>query len=378
MELRRITMLPPTVAIKYLLCFIMATLALLLGSMPIKAQQPTAYTCDSQIGNGAFYTFAVNPTQPVIAIGHAGGIKLYDEAFRFVDSLSDPIGPIYALAWSNNGQHIAATYAAEDKNFTRVWHVQSKMVLLTIEQPAKFELYPLAWSGNDEKIVLSQQNQMQIWDIASGQMVSSFQATPSAIDSVNIVLWLPNSKIVTVSNFQLQVWDANDGHNLAVIRQNEPIYAVSSQPNTPTITFTLAGSQQLWQWNWQTNAVTPSLPAVVSLDSEPDALAWHGHKLAIALGQQLVIWDTATQQSTVFSDFVGNIDKLVWNTNGTKIYASTSAGKLQIWDANTTDKISEYKNIVGNFASVAWASVGDDLAISNENEISLWNIGNTF
>jgi WD40 repeat protein len=91
---------------------------------------------------------------------------------------SDGISPLWAVAYSRDGQRIAAV---ADSEITTVWDGNSGQVLQTLNsEPAKWQA-GVAFNSDTTRVASAgQDGEVRVWDVGTGAGIWEFKASPTS------------------------------------------------------------------------------------------------------------------------------------------------------------------------------------------------------
>ncbi|MBN9391588.1 MAG: PD40 domain-containing protein [Chloroflexi bacterium] len=122
-------------------------------------------------------------------------------------------GQIDELAWSPDGQTIAAAYgylgSSEDENPIRLWNSDGTLRATLVGHNR--DINGLAWSPDGRYLVSAADDGLRLWS-ASGQEVSSFN---KKFTNFGNPVWLDNGKSLATTNYTplLSIWQINNQGN---------------------------------------------------------------------------------------------------------------------------------------------------------------------
>jgi WD40 repeat protein/tRNA A-37 threonylcarbamoyl transferase component Bud32 len=196
-----------------------------------------------QYGNaGDTGAFAFSPKENLIAIGHKGGIRVYDAAKKVVVKTLDGPDESAWLAWSPDGKQIVG-YGPSGHV---VWSVETGKITHKLERWLTHRPWgPLRWSPDGKTISHIDNNRVVCrWDAASGKLLSK-QTVLSWTDYIDT----PKSpfRFVPLVNDQF-IAISPEGHYRGTPKaEREIVYVVETERGQETLTPAEMAKKYGWQ-----------------------------------------------------------------------------------------------------------------------------------
>ena len=327
-------------------------------------------------------------------------------------------GKIWSVAWSPDGQYLAA---GSTLNIVRVWEVASGKSLYELESSET--MIALAWSPDGSRLAGGAENgDIQVWEIGTDKQ-------PLIVGSVDSrvlrLAWSPDGSLLAIADSnELALWDAA-GWTGSRTLEDSPYYITSmvwSADSSLLVAGGAWGEVMLWQTDNPQPLRTLDVPGgaistvLLVLDdsrlivrSENNLVTlWdvssgemlgriEGHLAAVNLiawspdgsllasdveDTAVILWDTVTWQpyAWLWEDDIGEISSLAWSPDGSVLAGGfmrpggfSGPGKVILWDAASGEEYSFSGHEYG-VSCLAWSPDGQQLVTgSNDYTLILWD-----
>lgn len=208
------------------------------ASIPSTHANPQAQT-NAQSGGNMVYDSAWSPDGKLVASsvdGNAYGyeVQVWDSqtgnlAYK-LQPTANPTASDYIeqVNWSPNGKYIALTV---DGN-VQVWDVATRSMVTTYTGGS------FAWSPDSKMIVSTEGNgTVQVWTALTGKTIYTYNGHVGQGNAgVSTVAWSPDGKRIASGGIDVQVWDATTGGNVYTYNghgsdQHTPIISLAWSPD---------------------------------------------------------------------------------------------------------------------------------------------------
>ena len=416
------------------------------------AQNPTRWN----LPEGAIVRFGKGPATGTItflpdgtqfAIGWKTGIWIYDaETYKESTLFTMETAEIRAFAFSPDGKTLAGSGGGE----TRLWDLATGQHKKTLDHGASditfssdgrtlaigVGLWDAAtgqnlkwllkrggnWSGgrgftfspDDQTFASTQNNNVFLWDISTGDVLESGQHE----DSVNSIVFSPEGRMIASgsSDNTIRLWDAATGQIKNILTDHrDSVYSVSFTPDSSTL-FSGSADKTIRVWDvasgLQKQVLTEHEASIYSVAFSPDgstlmsgsddnaiyfwdvgtgqrletlkehveavnAIAFSPDNAVIATGRgrDILLWDIATGlQMQTLTGHTEGINGIVFSPDGRTLASGSNDGTVRVWNVAT----GQIKEILaerrGGIQKVAFAPDGSTLAGATLGETYLWDV----
>jgi WD40 repeat protein len=300
----------------------------------------------------------------------------------------DQSSSVDTMAWSPDGTHFAAAIEEYDastggnRTVVQVWEVASGHLVTTFSgHPSN--ITALAWSGDGREIVsgsASQEQQgtpgtavaalIQVWNATTGQTVATYRG--HSADNVDALSWAPDGHAIVSSGLDWLAPSANSS--------DQPGVAVS-----------------VVEWNMSTHSEGARYDTQNIQLGNVTGLAWSPDgKYVAAAGQGLVLWNAATgtlrwSSNTSEEQVAWSPDSRYLVSYGVDQQYHASGGafngpyvseiqRIKVWDAATDKNISTMQTGGLDAMDLVWLPGGKIAAVlynpqgGSTGTVSVWNV----
>ena len=247
--------------------------------------------------------------------------------------------------------------------------------------PKKKEVYSISVSPNGEMLALSASYGMQVYDLADGTMLYSFENIVPRFQGVySQIAWSPDNNNIAIGtlNFGVRIWEVSTW-KLVTEFGDEKAYtsAVFSHPgfawspesenlilgvNPTGLTTEDYESGKLLVWDRKSNTWNVIKDNINSISG----VIWNSNNQTLALGNEGV-FDINTGDLLIKTD---GYDYAVWSPNEKHLYGHFDLGG-NVYDLEN----GNYEFDICCYAEIAWSMNGRYFAATPEggNEINIWD-----
>ena len=228
-------------------------------------------------------------------------------------------------------------------------------------------------SPDGQSIVSAGNKTVKIWDLNSGQLITSIQAHNKIIWDV---AYSPNGNTIASASADnlIKIWDANTGRLKQTFDAHKDItFGIAFSPDGKTLVSS-SKNKAIVLWDVETGSIINILKGhnkrVWEVTFSPD-----GEFLASAsFDHSVILWKV--NSGVPVRKFLGHTDA-VWSVdfspNGKKLASSSSDGTVKTWDSLTGIELNSF-NYNSRVYDVKFSPDGKYLAaaLSEDNSIKIW------
>lgn len=278
---------------------------------------------------------------------------------------------IHALAWSPDGQRLAAL--GEDPVQVLVWNALTQKEIAA-RSDFKRRLQALAWSPDSRLLGLAGNDRtVHLWRPGGGYA----REYADHRNWVQTLAWSPNGQQIASgdANKQIHIWETATGQPYLVYRDHTgAVRALVFSPDGTRIASTDENENAVQIWD-ATNGKL--LARYTAHQREISSLAWSSDSRQIVSGswdRTLHVWEASSgRQVARYTGHQGLITAVAWSP-ASKLIASASMDKtVQIWRPQTLQPLFIYHGHTTGVNALAWSPDGARLASAgDETAVHVW------
>lgn len=289
---------------------------------------------------------AWSPDGKLIASGSVDRTAIVWEAStgRKVTTLRNFRGSVLSLAWSPDSQYLAVA-SDVDEDGVQIWDTNSWQPVETLAHGLQTFPTSIAWSPDGKSLAVVA-NDVEIWDIDSGQRTAWLSPSGGALDAK----WSPNGKVLAC-DADLNPGFANEGG----IRIWDPAKGDGQATNSNTF---LLGRH----------------------DSLVESVAWSpdGKKLVSGgMNGVVKVWSLSSKQNLLtLAGHKNDVVSVAWSPDGTMIASGSWDATAKIWDATTGQNLETFQH-PDYVTTVSWSPDSRYLATGDHETIApvrIWEV----
>ena len=306
---------------------------------------------------------------------NTNAVKLWNVAMGQSTTLRGHGGTVLSVAFSPDGATLAT--ASQDAT-VKFWDIATLKNIATLAITPISD--PVAFSPDGSILATGAGVEVRLWDVATGQSVTTFEGHTSLVNSV---AFSPDGTILASggSDGLVKLWNISTGENI-VTRQSTSDY-VGFSDHCP-MAFSPDGMKIASEvisrvkrpmtevWDISTGRrlaffISPGSSGVTSLAFSPD-----GSTLAVAAGSVVGLWDISTEENiATLQDTRGPV---AFSPDG-KILVSRPWSDIKLWDVATRTEITTLEGHEGPVESVAFSPDGTKLTSGAlDGIVKLWDV----
>jgi WD40 repeat protein len=246
----------------------------------------------------------------------------------------------------------------------------------------KIEGYPepiaaLAWSSDGEKLAAAswEDNLVTIWDPMTGDRLDTLAGH---LDNISSLVWSPDGELLASGDADglIILWDPVKGDQIRTLEGHDEVLAALAW--SPNGDFLASSSYDETMIIWDVEVGEP-VHSFNDFYYPISCLGWSPDGTHIAggsLDETITIWDVQTgKEGIVYKDHLSFVTGLDWSPDGTRIASGAMGlGQVLVWDAVTGETLYTLEAHGGPVTAVAWSPDGSMLASSSmDGTVILWD-----
>lgn len=281
----------------------------------------------------------------------------------------------YGLAWSPDGNVLAVGY---DVNKVKLIDVNTGGELRTMSDEIPTGVNPymnrrLAWSPDGTTLAASMGYSIVLWDAVTGRKAATLSKADELIAQADLSFSPDGSILASNVAHDVHLWRIADGTLIGAL----PATSLPPPPPVPTAVPGIAGTQQP--------------PPTTLPDDDPRrylsypglrGIAWwpDNNVLFTDWSYAMILWDAKTgevRRTIPYGNNNSSWSSIITLAGGHIVGLLTSGpqsrGTIRLWNADTGEPVSN--KLPDGASSIAGSPDGQALAVSTQNEVTIWGIG---
>lgn len=350
------------------------------------------------------------------------------ESSRPVSTFSGHDHPVYACAWSTDGNQIMSF---SDDGIVIIWNVETQRKVETFKSEnchchvgvscrwssnsdKILILDPInqrsdAWFNTGKKIKLFTNHRIYSWNSCGNKYVTCYDNNKLKIvdlenktetilcnghaDSVKSCSWAPDdTKVASTSKDKtIIVWDAESGNKLSILygHTDNIINCIWSPDGKKIVSFQ---NRDLLVWNTKT---FQQLSSIHLMGVPVEECKWSPNSNLIAIrfssGNEMVIWNGLSASIPV--EFgcsnegdigepgisrTATINAFAWSPDSSKIAIAKSSRVIELWSIEKLIKIETLKGHFGEVNACSWSPNGSKIvSVGSDNLVMVWDLNHS-
>ncbi len=280
--------------------------------------------------------------------------------------------PVFEAAWNGDDSKIL-TVGGDGR--VKVWDVITGEAILTLTNDEGFR--KAVWSRKETQLLTWGRQSVQLWRADTGEEIFSLPLMLAVDDVVAQVAWNPSeTAILTISDQgSVQLWDAANGEALFSLQHGNRLCGMLWHPDGSSFITNPCyqdGFPKVW------NAETGQELFTVESNSEEWMIAVQWSKsgqFILAIGNsRIYVWNVETGRQIQVITNSSFSTTVKWNEDETHILASSIAGTVKLWHAQTGQELLNLPhNDIVNQAD--WLGDGERYIVttSKDGMIRIWD-----
>lgn len=282
--------------------------------------------------------------------GDDGVIRLWDTDTReLIRELRGHTDTVWGLAFALDGSRL---YSAGADNVIRVWDLETGDEIGIWEGHTNWVL-ALALSPDGMLLASgSADNTVRLWDVASGDG----QVLRGHTNWIRALAFnADGSRLASGSaDTTVRLWDLATGDGQVLRGQRGAVWSVLFAGDT-----LYSAGEDAYVLRWRAAPATGrQVGAIQAFDLLPDATAAAGIDNLVYVGAP-----EAVEPRVIDSEYAGLVTAVRYNPAGTVLATGADDGRVRLWDAQTTARLSEFNPNVDVIQQIAYSPDGQRIAV---------------
>ncbi|MBE9100520.1 BTAD domain-containing putative transcriptional regulator [Vacuolonema iberomarrocanum] len=283
---------------------------------------------------------------------------------------NQPFDPVCSMAFSPDGSLLAT---GDGGGRIVIWRMADQKPILTVQASTSW-IIDLDFSQNGQQLVSEQTSSLNVWDVASGQLIKTLNGHKSLIWTVASS---PTENLLVSGSVDadLIVWDLEKSELLhRLIGHTQQINAAAFSPDGTQIV-SASVDKTLRIWNFKTGEMLNDWPC----ESEPQCVSFSPNGQHLAIGQYdgtINIWNLQTEQiELTFKAHQSQIVSIAFSPCGEYLASGGVDATTKLWDPKTGQLLHITTVYINSIWRLAFTPDGKYLAVSsNDSTIRLWEM----
>jgi len=338
-----------------------------------------------RLGRGSVTCISWRPDGQALAVGGSLGVWIYTDTLDDIAYLGER-GDIGSITWSSDNNRLAAL--SWDSAIVRVWDTFTKQTIVAFQTYAALDL---AWSPNGDYIATAESDStVKLWDATTCKLIMKLDDPifeNFKTYSRSSVIWSPDgSKVaVVLGNHPLpgfeteslvQLWDVASGQPLITFQPHTAVIRSLAWSPDGKMLASADGDQVVRIWEVTTGNLSTELAdnggdLVTAVNWSPD-----GSMLAMAkLDGEVAIWSASPWKIKTSFHESAEISYIDWQPNREKLASVSVRDEIKIWNVDQGQIVSSYNGHMGDLKSIAWGPSENQIIVTNSTGVvRIWDL----
>jgi WD40 repeat protein len=314
---------------------------------------------------GSVDAMAISPDNQLIVTGNGATVLVFYLTFKAIPAPKGHTEPVMAVAISPDNQLIIS--GGMDAG-VRTWDLASGQLIRTFEGHTKAVDTVAVTPDNRLIISGSRDTTIRAWDLASGQLIRTFEGHTKAVEAVAVT---PDNRLIISASLDgtMRVWRLASGR---LIRSFEghggPFYAVAVSPdNRFIIACDKGGSPRVW--NLASGQLIRTLEGPSGIGGD---VAFSPDNLLIAMGRNSIVqvWNLATGQLVrTLEGHNRGVDSVAFAPDNKTIVSGAHDRTVRVWNLTDGRELSRWTSDYMVFACAIAPSRPLTIAVGDQSGI---------
>ena len=286
---------------------------------------------------------------------------------------------VTAIAWSPNGQYLAATSAAGEVSL-----LNAKSQLTLLQASSEQAMDCVAFSHDGKFLAAAgQQGQVKIWQFQpeAPVLVATLETRSTWIDRL---AWSPTHPYLAFQlGFCMQIWDAEQSQVVETLSLDATAQDVHWHPDGQALAIAVKNTISIWDTQtWEPEHCWETMAPSAAIAWSPD-----GNYLAAGgLDRTLMVWQWGVEYPWQMQGFPGKVSHLAWSDqaspSGAPLLVASSADGMVRWKKDRDEQIgwnaTELESHREKICAIAFQPNSFLLAsASKDGQLCLWHQAKT-